>query len=181
MLKAILTRSVDGLIQDLSCDDPVKRQEARQKLVSMGPAVVPQLKPLLSSTDEHVRWEAAKALGDLGGAEAAQALAHALSDPSRDVRWAATQGLIASGEDGLEPLLHELITRSGLVWVREAGIRVLDAALQGKEGAYLRPVVKALKERAPIFAVPIAAYEALVTLHRQRAHLDTHQVNEARS
>ncbi len=179
MLKAILTRSVEGLVQDLSSQDPVTRQEARRKLVLMGASVVPQLKPLLNAVDEHVRWEGAKALGEIGGAAAAQALAHALSDPSRDVRWAATQGLIASGDEGLEPLLHELITRSGLVWVREAGIRVLDAALQEKGSAYLRPVIKALKDRAPIFEVPIAAYEALVMLHRERARLDAGQVREA--
>src|SRR5512140_659199 len=129
MLKAILTRSIEGLIQDLCSNEPVKRQEARQRLVNLGPPVIPQLKPLLSAKDEHVRWEAAKALGEIGGAEAAQALAQALSDPSRDVRWAATHGLVTAGDDALEPLLHELITRSGLVWVREAGIRVLDAAL----------------------------------------------------
>ncbi len=179
MLKAVVSRSVEGLIQELCSHDPVIRQEARRKLVLMGDSVTPQLKPLLNASDEHARWEAAKTLSEIGGAEAAQALAQALSDPSRDVRWAATHGLVTAGDEALEPLLHELITRSGLVWVREAGIRVLDAALQGKDSSFLRPVIRALKERAPIFAVPIAAYEALVTLHRRRSSLDTQQEKEA--
>jgi HEAT repeat protein len=175
MLKAVVMRSVDAAVERLSSADPVQRQEARQALAAMGRAVVPRLQPLLKADDEHVRWEAVKVLGEAGGPEAARLLVQALSDASRDVRWAATQGLISAGDDALEPVLHELITRAGLVWVREAGIRVLDAAWHERHAPYLRPVLKALKDRAPIFEVPIAAYEALVALHRTRQQLDSHR------
>jgi HEAT repeat protein len=174
MLKAVISKSLDGLLVDLASQDPVLRLEARRRFVTMGRPVVGRLRPLLKSGSEQARWEAAKTLGDIGGPDAAQALAGALSDPARDIRWVATEGLIAAGEEALEPMLHELITRSGLVWVREAGIRVLDASLHDRGFQYLRPVMRALKDRAPIFGVPIAAYEALVTLQRSRLRLDSH-------
>lgn len=179
MLKAVVTLSLEGLVEDLASQNPVIRQEARRKLTVMGRPVIGRLRPLLKSHSEQVRWEAAKTMADIGGPDSANALAETLSDSSRDVRWVATEGLIASHSDALEPMLHELITRSSLVWVREAGIRVLDAALREEHNQFLRPVMKALKDRAPIFGVPIAAYEALVTIQRNRLRLDSRHATGA--
>ncbi len=164
MLQPLLSRSVETLIKSLSDSDGAVRQNARSALVAMGQVSVGPLIQLLDSEDSQTRWEAAKALGEIRGEDAVRALVNRLDDNNRDVRWVATAGLMSSGEQALDPLLHELITKSGSVWVREAGIRIIDSLLNERNRYYLRPVLAALKGRAPIFGVPIAAYEALQSL-----------------
>jgi HEAT repeat protein len=164
MLQPLLSRSVETLISSLSSQDGATRQAAREALVAMGQASVWWLIPLLESDDSQVRWEAAKALGEIGGGEAVRALVKKLDDNNRDVRWVATAGLLRAEEQVLDALLHELIVKSGSVWVREASIRVIDSLLDEQNREELRPVLSALKSRAPVFEVPIAAYEALLSL-----------------
>lgn len=164
MLQPLLSRSVETLIKSLSDPDGATRRTARSALVAMGHAAVGPLVQLLDADDNQTRWEAAKALGEIGGEDAVRALVKKLDDNNRDVRWVATAGLMSSGEQALDPLLHELIIKSGSVWVREAGIRIIDSLLNERNRETLRPVLAALKSRAPIFNVPIAAYDALQSL-----------------
>ncbi|RPH36526.1 hypothetical protein EHM92_04360 [bacterium] len=168
MIRTLVSRPVDSLISALSSEEGAVRQDARMALAALGQVAVQPLIRLLESDDSQVRWEAAKALGDIRGEEAVRALVKKLDDNNRDVRWVATAGLMSSGEQALEPLLHELIIKSGSVWVREAGIRVIDSLLDERNREQRRPVLVALKSRAPIFEVPIAAYEALLGLQRGR-------------
>ena len=168
MLRPLNSVSIESLIKLLSSDDGATRQDARASLTAMGQAAVKPLAELLESSDSQLRWEAAKALGEIKGPDAVRALVKVLDDNNRDVRWLATAGLMRSGDAASEPLLHELITKSGSVWVREAGIRIIEAVMNEWNREYLRPVLAALKGRAPIFGVPIAAYEALSGLRHRR-------------
>ncbi len=167
MLQPLVSRSVESLISSLASKDGAIRQNARAVLVSLGQIAVQSLIRLLESTDSQVRWEAAKGLGEIGGEEAERALVKKLDDNNRDVRWVATAGLMGAGERVLEPLLQELIAKSGSVWVREACIRIIDSLLNERNREELRPVITALKGRAPIFEPPIAAYQALQSLRRR--------------
>jgi HEAT repeat protein len=164
MLQPLVSRDIESLIRLLSSGDGAIRQDARASLVAMGQAAVQPLINQLESENSQVRWEAAKALGEIGGRDSVRALVKKLDDNNRDVRWVATAGLMGAGEEALDLLLHELIVKSGSVWVREAGIRIIDSILNERNRDFLRPVVSALKGRAPIFGVPIAAYEALTNL-----------------
>ncbi len=166
MLQPLLSRTVESLISALSNEDGAVRRSARTALTASGRVAVKPLIELLESENSQTRWEAAKALGEIRGEEAVRALVKKLDDNNRDVRWVATAGLMGSGEEALDPLLHELIVKSGSVWVREAGIRIIDSLLNERNREYLRPVLSALRSRAPIFEVPIAAYEALLSLRR---------------
>ncbi len=85
---------VTPLINDLTCKDVFKCRRARQALVDMGESVVPYLVDALDHRKGWVRWEAAKALGQIPGAAATAALVAALGDRSFDVRWLAAEGLI---------------------------------------------------------------------------------------
>jgi len=164
MLQPLISKSIESLTRSLSSEDGAVRQNARTALTQLGQVSVPPLIKLLNSDNSQVRWEAAKALGEIRGMESVRALVKKLDDNNRDVRWVATAGLMSAGEEALDPLLHELIVKSGSVWVREAGIRVIDSILNDQNREFLRPVMSALKGRAPIFGVPIAAYEALTSL-----------------
>lgn len=153
--------------------ETILRGGERNRFVKRGAKAVHELDDLLHSSDEHVRWEAAKALGEIGGGEAMMSLSTALADESVDVRWVAAEGMVARGRQSIEPLLHQLINRAGLIWVRESARWIIGAQLHEEEISLLRPVLHALQSNAPVFEVPIVAYEALVTLHRQQADLDS--------
>jgi len=166
MLKPVISKPIGSLIRSLSSDDGAIRQNARAALTTLGNSAVDPLIDSLESENGQARWEASKALGDIGGKDAVRALVKELDDNNRDVRWIATAGLMRSGDQVMEPLLHELIVKSGSVWVREAGIRIIDSLIDEGNREYLRPVLSALKSGAPIFEVPLAAYEALLESRR---------------
>jgi HEAT repeat protein len=167
-----LPDSIDSLLELLASEKPRMRTAARERLVEIGAEIIPRVLPLLAVPEEHLRWEGAKTIAGIGGPEAAVALASLLSDTSRDVRWVAAEGLVDAGDQSIEPMLHELIARSGIVWVREAGTFVIEGVMHEHNSPYLRPVLKALHEQAPVFGVPIAAYQALVEYHRIQSRLD---------
>jgi hypothetical protein len=152
---------VNSLITELTCDDVFRCQKARKSLVSIGkPAVAPLVKAL-ADQKEQVRWEAAKALGQIADPSATTALLEALEDKDFDIRWLAAEGLIAIGKDALVPLLKALIERSDSAWFRNGAHHVLhDLA---RKGFYdkVRSVLIALEEPESIVEVPVAAELAL--------------------
>ena len=141
------------------------REEARKELVTHGTAAIKPLTALLSSPDAQTRWEAAKALGQIHHREAAAALALCLADEHRDVRWVAAEGLIALGDDALEPVLEELVAHASSVWVRKEATHILNAF--GEDNPPIALVLKALSGLAPLFEVPVAAFDALKELRNQ--------------
>ena len=165
--------SPNELVEVLASEDHLRRQKARRDLTKLGKSVVPQLRDLLRSHSEHARWEAAKVLGNIGGKEAVEALATLLPDSSHDVRWTAVEGLIEGGESAYHPVLHQLVIHSSNIGVREAASHILGRAVRDDHSSFLQPVLHALHGRAPVFEVSLAAYQALTTLHRNQARLDT--------
>ncbi|MEI7945302.1 MAG: HEAT repeat domain-containing protein [bacterium] len=85
---------ITSLMELLSSEDGMTRQNARKSLVVLGKPAVPFLvQTLQNSKVDHVRWEAAKALaaiGDKGDASSIPTLVNALEDrdsASRPVFW----------------------------------------------------------------------------------------------
>ena len=150
-----------GQSHALGSEDFSTRRNALRSLVRRGPIAVKALGGLLTSPHEHVRWEAAKALGRIGRPEAAERLASALDDESLDVRWLASDGFISIGDAALVPLLRMLIKSSNSVRVREAATHTLHAFLDEKHHTIIAPVLSALQLGTPIENVPVAAYDAL--------------------
>jgi HEAT repeat protein len=69
----------------------LRRQEARLELVQTGEPAVSALIAALQDPSEQMRWEAAKALSEIGDPYAVPALISALGDPSFGMRWTAHQ------------------------------------------------------------------------------------------
>lgn len=149
----------------LADHDGPTRQRARLSLVAIGQPAVASLVEALAVQNENVRWEAAKALSQIGGPAAAPAQVQALEDENFSVRWLAAEGLIAAGRDGLEPLLRALVGRSHSVWLREGAHHVLHT-LASDENLHtlLTPVLRALDDLEPALEVPVAAEKALKAL-----------------
>jgi HEAT repeat protein len=173
--------TIDTLIGELAGPNGLKRQDARLKLVEIGRAAVPTLVETLDDQREQVRWEAAKALSQIGDPVAAPALVKALEDENFGVRWLAAEGLIAAGRKGLPPLLQALVHHSDSGWLREGAHHVLRS-LVGEPGLHdlIAPVLVALDDIEPVIEVPPAAKEALDAMV-DTTHLATGQHRPAQT
>ncbi|HVO70134.1 MAG TPA: HEAT repeat domain-containing protein, partial [Aggregatilineaceae bacterium] len=137
-------------LMDILCDrNTLKRHRARLLLVDIGLPAVPFLVQALEDPDaeECARWEAAKALSDIGDPMAAPALIDVLGqDEQFGIRWLAAEGLIALGRNGLVPLLNALIQRSNSAWLREGAHHVLRTLAGRGLYAQVAPVLTALED-----------------------------------
>ncbi len=149
-------------ITQLASDRWLDRVSAEQALRGMRAAAVPALTGALSTGPDQVRWGAARVLGDIADPASGAALVTALEDSAGGVRWLAAKGLIAIGPAAILPLLRQLLTRADSPWLQEGAHHVL----MGLATPTLSPVIRALEERFPALAVPVAASEVLKELDR---------------
>jgi HEAT repeat protein len=156
--------TIKSLIADLASKDGVVRVKARRQLVAYKKLSVAPLIRTLSNKNDWVRWEAAKALSQIGNQKAIQALLKALSDEKFEVRWLAAEGLIRIGRKAIVPLLKTLVNHSDSYWLREGIHHVLHDMNTGKITEVLRPVLVALEGTEPSLEVPVTAKAALDTL-----------------
>jgi HEAT repeat protein len=156
--------AINSLIAALDSHGGAARHQARIALVEIGGPAVASLIEALTDPNDDVRWEAAKALGQIGDPEAAPALVNALEDENSGVRWLAAEGLIALGREGLVPLLRALEKRSDSGWLRQGAHHVLhDLAGKGLSDL-VSPVLAAMEDVEPTVEVPWAALNALEAL-----------------
>ena len=159
--------TIKSLLADLASKDGVVRVMARQQLVAYKKQSVAPLIRTLSNENDWVRWEAAKALSQIGNNKAIKALLEALSDEKFEVRWLAAEGLIRIGRKAIVPLLEALVKHSDSYWLREGIHHVLHDINRGKIRKVLRPVLVALEGPEPSLEVPLAARAALDALTKK--------------
>jgi hypothetical protein len=150
--------TITSLVDTLTSTDGVERHAAREELEEIGSPAVPALVGALKSPSEHVRWEAAKALGDIADASAAPALVRTLEDEKAAVRWLAATALINLGRDALAPLLKGLEGHSDSIWFRDGAHHVLRSLIRDGVADEAIPVLEALENLEPCVEAPIAAY-----------------------
>ncbi len=156
---------VDALIAEFTCEDVIKCQKARRALVAMGNQAVQPLIKELSNKQHWVRWEAAKALGQIGDAAAAKALVNALEDKEFDVRWLAAEALISMGRWAIEPLLEALSDHGDKsIWLRHGAHHVLHDTRLGELRETVKPVMSALDSSTSSTEIVQAAERALNTI-----------------
>jgi HEAT repeat protein len=159
--KKARSASMESLVARLSDANPEVRMKARWALTQEGAAAIPLLHSLLSSTHAHSRWEAVKTLGQIHHPGAIDALASALNDDDRDVRWTAAQALIEFGSQAFQPVLEVLVGHAHSVSVRESAAHILSSLRDEVDFEVVAPVLSALHGSAPLFETPMAAYTAL--------------------
>ncbi len=167
------TPSQEELILALSSEDDKVRVKARSSLVALGKAAVPLLAKALKETDNLVRWEAAKALGEIGVSEAGPLLVEALEDEQFDVRWLAAVGLINMNIKGLKPLLHALMERTESVPLRDGAHHVIHDLTKGELKKYLAPVLSCLESAEPTAECPRVVFHTLEMLEMDKKISDT--------
>jgi HEAT repeat protein len=157
------SKNVQDLTSRLSDLDPRCRHEAREQLVSMGIRVLPALFEKLSSQDWHVRWEAAKALGEIGEPSSSEMLVGLLQDDDTSVRWAAMGSLILLERNSLRSVLEALTRDFHSSRLREGANHVLHVMQNsGKLTDVETEVFRALQGAAPGIQVAWAANRALI-------------------
>jgi HEAT repeat protein len=147
---------IEALIVALGSHDDTVRVKARHALVAMGKSAVSPLIEALKNKHYLVRWEAAKALGEIADPAAAPSLVEALEDEKFDVRWLAGEGLIKMNINGLKPLLQALEHRGDSALLREGAHHVFHDLAKGGLRKYLVPVLAALEVLEPGEEVPWA-------------------------
>jgi len=158
--------SMAALIAGLSNADDDTRLAARAALVHKGEAAVPALSAALRAPAWLVRWEAAKALGEIQAPSSAPALVRALEDQRFGVRWLAAEGLIDLGAEGLRPLLDALLADPDSGRLREGTHHVLKVLAERGLRELVANVVAALEEPEPDIEIIVQARAALAALSR---------------
>ncbi len=77
------------LLDDLSCGDDVRAEEALSKLGVWGPELVEPLRERLDNPEPEVRWWAVRALAEINDERVPGLLVKALADPDQGVSWCA--------------------------------------------------------------------------------------------
>jgi HEAT repeat protein len=153
------------LIRALSIPGGHGAHAARQELIGLGDAAVPELVAALSSDSTQVRWEVAKTLTEIRAPQTAPALANALRDDDGGVRWLAADGLGHMGPTGVKAALEVLMAHSESASVREAIHHVLSTAAKDRQLApVVRPVLDALDGQVAQIACLAPAEAALKQL-----------------
>jgi HEAT repeat protein len=164
---------VHSLITRLSNRDIKVREHARRDLVNRGEPAVAPLIAALAHPNGNVRWEAAKALGELRDPAAAPALIETLEDRRFDVRWLAAEALISLGPAGVPALLRGLQSAPwDAQWLRQGAHHVLRVLVTQDELYYLydplAQVISALEGAEPAVSVPGAAHTALIAVRQMQ-------------
>jgi HEAT repeat protein len=157
---------VDPLIAALRSKNATEREKARGQLIALGHGALIPLLHCLSDDEQHVRWEAAKALEGIADPAAADALAEALNDEIAGVRWIAGEALIAIGWEGVRQVLVVLLRKSDTTAICTSAHHVLSHFAKHRSGEFLKPVLERLEGVEPAVSVPIAALTALGHLRR---------------
>ena len=162
---------IDGLVMQLRDKDGQTRQTARLALVDIGTEATLPLTKILADRDRQTRWEAAKALGAIADPAAIPALINTLEDDIFDIRWLASEALVAIGPDCVRPLLERLSASSDKLFFREEARHVLKYILRDNPKAneliaILKPVVDALNGSAASVEAPCVARTALDKLSK---------------
>ena len=161
-------KSIESRVDNLGSANDDARVKARRSLVAMGKSAVPALAEALRNKKYLIRWEAAKALKEIGEPAAAPALVNALEDEEFDVRWIAAEGLIQLNIYGVIPLLRALKERGDSTLLREGAHHVFHDLSKGALRKYLAPVLDVLEGREPGEMVPMAALRALELLDQMK-------------
>lgn len=141
-----LDAAIECLVSCLHSREGSIRESVRKCLVSIGQLAVPALIQALDSNHREARWEAAKALGEIGDPSAAASLVETLGRDQFAIRWLAAEGLIGFGKQGLEPLLSALLHNPDSGFLRDGAHHVLHALRDADSslGEVLAPLVDAL-------------------------------------
>ena len=152
---------IHPLILDLKSKSGLKRQNARETLVSIGAPAVSYLAELIDRPSATLRWEIVKTLGQIADPDSASFFITSLYDKDEEVRWLAAEGLIALGATARVPLLRGMVKNSKSAWLRRGAHHYFRAMREIERSSRYDKLLSALESEDPKLSTPIAAEKLL--------------------
>lgn len=170
--------NLESWINTLASKDGMARQKARKSLVAMGKPATPSLiRVLRNSKVDQVRWEAAKALGAIGDAQAIPSLVKALEDSDPDVAWLAAEALQNFKKAAWPVLFHALIKRGARsASLRQGAHHVLRNQREEGFNDLLALLLKALETETVPEMTPVATYDILERMNARAENDDSRKL-----
>jgi hypothetical protein len=153
---------VPPLVMALTIDREILHREARRALHHMGGKAKAAWMELLQHPDSHIRWEAARGLGEIGDASAAPILAEGMLDENYAVRWATADVLGSLGEDAVPATLTILCRFPITEASRQAAYHALHGIADSRVQERIKLLVEALRNPAANASVPVVAHRLLM-------------------
>lgn len=149
------------LIKGLAMDRGVVHAECKKALMKLGPLVEKAWVEALNHPDSHIRWHAARGLGDPKNVRSIQLLAEGLLDENREVRWASADTLARIGPAGI-PATLAVISQAVLTTpARQAAYHALHGISSRRIRERLKPLLEALQSPAGSVEAPAIAQRLL--------------------
>lgn len=120
-------------------------REASRALHSLGTLARPAWESVLDHPDSHVRWHAARGLGEMGNSGLALTLAEGLRDEDYVVRWATADVLAKLGEAGIPATLAMLSRYPLNEQFRRAAYHALHGVSSTSAQKRLKPLLQAMR------------------------------------
>jgi HEAT repeat protein len=159
----LIGTNLESLMNLLASKNGATRMKARKTLVALGKPAVPSLIRILqNSKEDHVRWEAAKALGTIGDTRAIPSLVKALEDSNSDVTWLAAEALRKFKRIAWPYLMRALVkSKKDSVLLRQGAHHVLRKQKEDGFNDLLTTLMKTLESNTASESTPFAASNIL--------------------
>jgi HEAT repeat protein len=154
-------RSGPPLIRALAADRDLLHQEAQRALNQLGQLAQPALLQALYHPDSHIRWHAARRLGELGDVSVAPLLAEGLLDEYQAVRWVTSEVLASLREHAVPAILSIIASKQLTDGLREAAYHALHQMDSQSMQTQLNPLLEALRSPAAASEAPAVAQRLL--------------------
>jgi HEAT repeat protein len=148
------------LIKGLASPERTVHHAAGAAINELGRLAEPALLNALHHPDAHVRWHAARALGQIGDPRAVDILAEGLYDDRQDVRWTAARVLAYLDAPAIPSILKVLCAQPVSEPLRQSAYHALNsmACLHTAEiSVYMEPLLDALRRQSAISTIAVEA------------------------
>ena len=158
--------AVPVLLKALRGADEQLSSQIFASLVRLGSLAVPALIQKSKSSSAHIRWNCARALGEIHDLRALPVLVDALQDNDHSVAWMGAKGLVQFGRDSLKPVLELLMSASMTPWLAETASYVITSYAHRNAQAkkILEPLTRRMRESGFRVGTAVAAQKALKQL-----------------
>lgn len=154
-------RSAMPLIKALAMDRGPLHSEAKKSLKELGPLAEKAWVEALNHPDSHIRWHAARGLGDPVDSCSMALLAEGLLDENREVRWASADALARIGPPAVPATLVVLSQNTLSTPVRQAAYHALHGVFSRRLRERLKPLLEILQSPAGNVEAPAIAKRLL--------------------
>jgi len=164
--------TTQSLVNLLESEDEKVRTKARKSLVTIGKQAVSALSLVLENSKIYkARWEAAKALSEIGDLKSIPTLVKALEDPESDVAWLAAKTLEKFRKAAWPILMRALVEHgSESVLLQRGAHHILRKQKVEGYNDLLDVLRTALETGSVPETVSPAAYNVLQRMKKQAGH-----------